>query len=220
MTPEEHSPLTERQSLDLIQTMIRQAQGRFSQDGSHYLMWGWLVLIASLTNYLLLKAGYAEYGSLAWLLMPLGGMGAWLLSRREARQSRPRTYVDRVMSYLWGGVGITLFLTFFLLNTHIGSSDNAPPVWNLSTYPVVLLLYGLGLFTSGGLLRIPALIAGAVVCWLLAIVSNFQPFDNQLLCLAGAMLAGYIVPGFILRARFRAENAAPSTPLANATHAL
>src|SRR4051812_31331856 len=101
MTSQEEPSLSERQSLDLIQTMIRQAQGRFSQDGSHYLMWGWLVLIASLTNYTLFKAGYPGYGSLAWLLMPLGGVGAWLISRRHAQQRRTSTYVDRVMGYLW-----------------------------------------------------------------------------------------------------------------------
>lgn len=201
MNSPEEAPLNERQSLDLIHSMIRQAQGRFSEDGSHYLLWGWLVLIASVINYALFQTPYASYGGLAWLLMPAGGIGAWLIQRREAQQNRTRTYVDRLMGYIWGGVGVALGLTFIVASvTHS---------WAHTTYPMVLMIYGVGLFTSGGALRFRALIMGAMVCWSLAIVSAFLNFEHQLLCIAASMLAGYIVPGFLLRARFRQENTLP-----------
>lgn len=203
MSFSEEAPLTERQSLDLIQTMIRQAHKRIADDGSHLLLWGWLVFIAALGHYALLQTAYADYGGLMWLLMPVGGVSAVVLGRRQARAQAAGTYLDRVVGFLWGAVGTAIgfvFLLIFLTNT-----------WRV-TYPIILMLYGIGLFTTGGVVRFPALVVGAVGCWALAVVAAVVNFEGQLLCMAGAVLAGYIIPGFMLRSAYRRQHASTPAP--------
>lgn len=210
MISSEETPLNERQSLDLIQTMIRQAQNRFSDDGSQYLLWGWLVLIASLLHYALLRTTYADYGPLAWLLMPMGGVGAFLLGRRSA-QRQTRTHLDRVMTFLWSAVGAAIGLTFAIT---FGQAHYQV------TYPILLVLYGVGLFTSGGLLRFRPLQFGGGACWGLAMACTQVSFENQLLCLAAGVLVGYIVPGFVLRARFQQQQQQPTSLSTDAPRAV
>lgn len=199
MTSSAEEPLNERQSLDLIQAMIRQAQNRFSDDGSQYLLWGWVVFIASLTQYALLHTAYAESSQLIWLLIPVAGVGAFLLGRRKAQRA-PRTHLDRVMTFLWSAIGAGIGLTFAVTfrQAHY-----------LVTYPLLLVLYGIGLFTSGGLLRFRPLQFGAGACWGLAMVCAQVGFQNQLLCLAAGVLVGYIVPGFMLRSAYQRQNFSP-----------
>ncbi len=175
--------------------MIQRAQHRLSDDGSQYLLWGWVVLIASLTQYALMHTAYADYSAFAWLLLPVGGVGAFLLGRRTAQRAA-RTHLDRVVGVLWTAVGAAIGLTFAITFRQAHYQV---------TYPILLVLYGVGLFTSGGLLRFRSLQFGGGACWGLAMVCAQLGFENQLLCLAAGVLVGYIVPGFILRARFQQQ---------------
>ncbi len=47
--------LTEQESLEMIARMIRQAKGNVSQGSFHLLLWGWLILFASLGHFILLQ---------------------------------------------------------------------------------------------------------------------------------------------------------------------
>ena len=71
----------------------------------------------------------------------------------------------------------------------------------LNAYPMVMLVYGIWLFISGGALRFRPLIIGGMLNWALAIVAFFYTFDIQLIILAIAVLGGYIIPGHMLKAR-------------------
>ena len=73
----------------------------------------------------------------------------------------------------------------------------------LNTYPMVLMVYGLWLFISGGAIKFKPLIIGGIINWLIGIISFFVPFDLQLLLLAAAVLLGYIIPGYMLKAKFQ-----------------
>lgn len=69
--------------------------------------------------------------------------------------------------------------------------------------PMILVLYGMPTFLSGVILKFRPLIIGGICCWLLAIVSPFVDNDFQLLLLATGVCAGWIIPGYILRNRFK-----------------
>jgi hypothetical protein len=190
-------PLSERQSLDLIQTMIRQAQNRLTDDGSHLLWWGSLVLVAALGHYTLLQTTWAGYGGLAWTLMAVGWVGTVVIVRRQARQARANTFADRVMGSLWSCVGGSIGLVFLVVSlTH---------TWR-AAYPMILLLYGIGLISTGAIVRFWPLAVGGAVCWGLMVVASLVHFEGQLLCMAGAVAAGFIVPGLLIRQRFNQEN--------------
>lgn len=71
-------------------------------------------------------------------------------------------------------------------------------------YPIILMLYGMPTFLSGAIMRFKALMFGAVVCWVLAVVATFVDPLNTLLLLALAVITAWIVPGYILKAKYKA----------------
>jgi low temperature requirement protein LtrA len=50
------------------------------------------------------------------------------------------------------------------------------------------------------------LVYGARACWLMSIASYFIDFEYQLLLLAAAMIVSYIIPGYVLNARYKKAN--------------
>ena len=73
----------------------------------------------------------------------------------------------------------------------------------LNCYPMVMMVYGVWLYVSGGALRFKPLMIGGVINWALAIAAFFADFQIQLLLLAAAVLLGYIVPGYMLKSRYQ-----------------
>ncbi len=193
MSISEETPLTERQSLDLIQQMIRQARADFGDNSFDYLLWGWLIFAAALTHFGLLQTPYAK----PWLpwsfLMPLGALLSVLHHVKKRQTEAARSPISEWMAYLWIGFGVTLLFVLFSMS-RLGYHN---------TYPLVLALYGLGTFVSGGALRFRPLILGGIGCWLLAAVALVVGFSTQLLLIAAAVLLSFIVPGYLLKARFR-----------------
>lgn len=179
----------EQQNLALITEMIQTARHQFNERGTVYLLWGWLVFIASIAQYLLIKFNVAEH-SLVWLLMPLGALAQVFIMKKESKD-QVKTYLDKVMGKVWTAVGISIGLVLLLTRdiTH--------------TFPMLLVLYGIGTYITGRVLKFPQLVFGAICCWCIAIVASFVSFDYQLLLLATAMLVAYIIPGYAMSAKYK-----------------
>ena len=192
MDPSEN-PLSASDSLHLIQEMIQAAKQDLSNNSFDLLLWGWLVLIAALTHYGLLQTGY-DKPWIAWpVLMSLGTVAAFVNGARRGRRERVRTALSDFMVYLWAGFGVLM-----LMLIGVGTVSG----WN-KTYPLIIALYGLGTFATGGALRFRPLIWGGATCWLLATVAFRVAFDTQLLLVAAAVLVAYVVPGHMLENQYR-----------------
>jgi hypothetical protein len=76
----------------------------------------------------------------------------------------------------------------------------------LSTYPLVLVIYGTWLFISGGALKFRPFVLGGIVNWICGVAAFFVPFEIQLIILGFAVLLGYIIPGHMLKHKFRKIN--------------
>jgi hypothetical protein len=181
--------LNEQKSLQIIEDMIQKAKKQYSDDGFLLMLWGWLVFISALGHYLLLMINY-QYPFITWGLMPVGGIISAIYGMKE-KQKPYRTYTDTIMSYTWSAFGISLFIVLIMMEK-----------LQINCYPIVLLLYGIPTFISGGVLKHKPLIFGAVSCWTLSLISFFQPFDIQLLLLAAGILLAYIIPGHLLRNQY------------------
>jgi len=190
----EKEQLTPEKSLELIGQMITTARKEFNDNGFMYLLWGWFAFSAALAHYALMWVEY-EYAFLPWaVLMPLGGIISAIYSATRGKKQlrRVKTWVDRVMGYVWMAIVLALFVTLGVAS-RIG--------WEVS-YPFLILLYGVGTFISGGIMQFRPLIAGGILCWVISAVAFFVSFDIQLLLLACALLVSYIVPGHILRHQY------------------
>lgn len=191
----ENENFTPEQSLMLINQMIHTAKKEISDNGFHYLLWGWLVFAAAVGNFIMIKIDF-EYAFITWpILMPLGGIIAMIygFSQKKKNQKRVKTMVDHIFIYTWIAFGVTLLITLFV-SGKVG--------WE-TTYPFIMLLYGIGTFISGGIMKFKPLIVGGIICWIGGTAAFFLNFEYQLLVLIGVVLCGYIIPGHILQNKYR-----------------
>lgn len=177
------------EQLQIIEEMIETAKGNISEGSIFYLIWGWLVLIAAACNYILLNFTDFEAHWIAWpILMTLGGIMSGVVGYRQSKKSRVKTYAERAMNYLWLGFLVTLLAVLFGMGrTGLEAS-----------YPIIMLLYGLGTFVSGGILKFKALRVGGIISWICGLAGFYTDFSNQLLLIMLAIIASYIIPGYLL----------------------
>jgi hypothetical protein len=193
--------MNEKQALQLIEQMIGSAKREVKDNGFFFLLWGWLVFAGALIDFALLKNIYPEWQSkhaLVWaILMPLGGIVTFIAGRREASKPvRVKTYIDELMNYVVKAFVISLVIVCFLMP----ATSNWP-----SFFPVLIILYAVWLYISGGALRFKPLIYGGLANWLFAFAAFFVSYDIQLLLLAAAVLIGYIVPGHLLQRNYNKD---------------
>ena len=176
--------------LGLVDEMIASAKREFKDNGFQYLYWGWLVFIADIGHYILARLDVPHPYAI-WCIMPVGAIIGILLIRKEVKEARVRTWLDRMMKYIWLSFGACLLIVL-TFGFKLG----------INTFPMVLVVYGMGTFLSGGALAFRPLILGGILCWLLSVASFFVTAENQMLLLAAALLGAYIIPGYILKKQY------------------
>lgn len=195
---ESEKTLSEKESLELISKMIQSAKTTISDDGIHYMVWGWGVMIAALVHFLLLKTGF-QSPWIAWaILMPLCGVVVMLIGWRQERKARVKTFVEEFLNHLWIAFGVSMIVVLSFMQ-QIGADR---------VYPIIIVLYAIGTFVSGGALKFAPLKAGGIICWMLAIVAMRVTFEYQLLLIAASVLLAYIIPGYLLRRKYHRETTA------------
>jgi hypothetical protein len=95
MEPSEKQ-MTAHESLELIATMIRQAKTGIRQKSFYFLLWGWVVALAYLGGYVLLKAGY-DKPYLIWVITLPAMIASFIYGSRVQRQSGPPTQLEAIM---------------------------------------------------------------------------------------------------------------------------
>ncbi|MBG9375835.1 hypothetical protein I5907_06285 [Panacibacter sp. DH6] len=193
---------TPQQSLQLIESIINRAKDNFAERGFMYLVWGWAVFILSLVQFVLLHFYQYPKHYMVWMCSWLVLAYHVLYMRKKARTQTVRTYTDYIISYVWITFIIMLFLLGFLLGRLLGGD------YFYHINPILLALYGMPVFLTGIIMRFTPLIVGAVSCWVLSVVTTFiEIYDYQFLMLPVAMLVAWIIPGYLLKAKYNKQNA-------------
>ncbi len=188
--------LEAHESLEIIHKMINNAKSRLADDGFLLIFWGWLVTIASLIHYTTIKLDL-NIGHWFWpVLMPLGGIFSAIYGYRQGKKKLVKSYVDTYLSYLWTAFGIGLVIILVFMPAH-----GIKP-----TYFSLMLLYGIATFISGGILSFKPLVFGSLVAFASAVASVFFNETEQLLIIAVALTGSYIIPGHLLRSKYRSQN--------------
>lgn len=195
----EEKVLNPQESLRVIRETIDLARSGLRENGFHFLLWGWLVVITCAVNYYLIAvAGMSgKQASLSWLGMTVVGVPAAILYewRREKKQRAPNV-VSNWYGRVWLGFGISLFLAILLAGIN-----------GLSPIGFVLVLVAFATFVSGTLLRFKPLLYGAGAVWVCALACTFLTPTQQLLAEAVAVTLGYLIPGYMLNAQARKRHA-------------
>ena len=191
---ENNETLSPNESLKLIESMIHKAQNRFSENGTLYLLWGWVVFFCSIIQYLLLKFTTYTNASMIWLVTILILIYQVFYLSKKHKKEKVKTYTDEIIGYVWTTFGICMGL-FTLIMVKLN-------VWMLF-YPFIFLFYGIPTFLSGAIMRFKPLMFGGICCWILSIAAIFLTSLEVILLFIPAVLFGWIIPGYLLRARFK-----------------
>jgi|GEM_PF-146529 hypothetical protein len=177
--------------LKVIYDMIETAKARIGKNYFYYLFWGYLVVMTSLIEYLLITVAKYPKHYLVWsVLMPLGAFITLIFYLRQKKTVTSRTYIGNTMGYFWSGwlISFALLLLFVSLRQD-----------HLLIIPVVIAMYGMAAFVAGGVVSFRPLVIGALVAWPAAVAAYFIPYLFQLLLLPAVVIISYIIPGHLLK---------------------
>ena len=179
--------LTANESLDLITAMIRQAKGNAQRNHFYFLLWGWVIVVANLSVFILDKLDYSR-PYVAWLIT----VPAWFFTFYKAFTSRHRqkmtTHFDRISGALWMSFGVSLFILVVFGNKI-----------NFQLNPIILVITAVPTLVSGIILNFRPLVAGAAIFWIGGVICFLVSKDMQPLIGALTIALGYLVPGYMLR---------------------
>ena len=189
--------MSETESMQLITSMINKAKNRFSETGIWYLCWGWRVVFCCLSQFIALYFFENQNAYYIWYLTWVAPIYQVIYMRKSKTIKRVKTYTGEIIRFVWivYVICITLFI-YLLIYIKAYSGIN----------PAVLIMYGMPTFLSGIILKFKPLRIGAICCWILAILAVLVVYEFQLLLVALAVFIAWIIPGYLLKAKFKKEN--------------
>lgn len=186
--------LSSSESLALISEMIQKAKKEAAGDGSfQLLLWGWVIALCNFGHFTLAKLGYAM-PYVVWLAVIPAVIWSFVHEFKKRKASRVKTHLDDFLGQLWIAVftGMVIILSFM-------------PVLEFRHNPIILILAGVGVFVTGAIIKDKSVKLGGLVLFLGSIVGFLQPVDEQYLVAGIAMILGYLVPGYVLKNKFKSR---------------
>lgn len=189
MIPEERT-LLPQESLALIAEAIRKTKENFRESSRFFLLWGWLIVAASLGFFLLRHYTDTRFFFLPFPVLTLAGIVTTLVWYRRLKAAAPtETYLGFFFNRLWLVLGVS-----FILVVYISVSRGWPP------FLYTLIVAAIGTTVSGLAMKFRPLVWGGVLFFGAAVAGVYLP-DAYLPLLTGlAMIGGYLVPGYLLKA--------------------
>jgi hypothetical protein len=96
---EDNLKFSAEQSLHLIQSMIEKAKQDVANNSFYLLLWGWLIFIAALLNFGLMKFTSFEQPYLVWNLVWIGAIASIIKGIKESKKTTVKTYVGETMKF-------------------------------------------------------------------------------------------------------------------------
>ncbi len=190
----EEKELSPQESLNLINDMIGKARRRFTDNSFYFLLWGWLVILASVLHYWFAVAKVIEEPSMAWFLMFVGAAVSMIHGKRQEKRSSVSHYTDKLYMWMWLSIGVAMLIV--IINGQY---------MNFQIIPLMLMLAGIGTFVSGAMMRFKVLQFGAICLWAMSIFAFQLNEVNQLPAMAAGIALGYLLPGYIMKANYKKQ---------------
>jgi len=176
------------QSLQLISEILKKTQDSFSQNSFGFKLWGWLVSIASFITYVLISQTTVNQSYIAFPVCATIGIIASIWYYKKQRSiSGTETYLNYYLNRMWLVLGFSFFLTVFI------SIQN-----DIQPFSYTLIIAGIGTTISGLTIKFRPLVMGGILFFLASASSVFISNELQPLLHGFAILAGYLVPGYLL----------------------
>lgn len=184
----EQEKLKVEESLNIISEMINTTKYNIGQDKFIYLMWGYAVAVSALANYVLQYQLGVEMAWVVWLSMPIAGIINAIYFGRKKKNARVFSFTDRALASVWRAF-VTALIIFLFASPALG--------WD-GIYPVLMVLYGIGTASTGGIIKFRPLSIGGYLSMLIGFASFYVGFEIQLFLLSLSVMVSFIIPGHLL----------------------
>jgi hypothetical protein len=185
---EEEKELTGPESLELITRTINKAKNDYLDTGMSALLWGSVVSFCGLVTFINYYLNW-KWPEHIWFLTTLAIAPQVILSIREAKSRRYKTYEEDLMGGIWISFCIAVFLLSYFLSTYHLAKQTS----------LYLIVFGIPTFATGYARRFRPMILGGLACWSFAILSSYSPFPFTMLYMVAAAQLAWFIPGLILR---------------------
>jgi uncharacterized protein with PQ loop repeat len=206
--------LTEKESLDLIATMINQAKNAYHDTGMSAMMWGVVIAICSLVKFSELQFNFQLPFDIYWLTV-VAVIPQVLISIRENKERKVKTYDNIYMRYIWLGFGITVGLMILIVNVMAQSWQPVAEEYykltgKISSFqgyefvgPLFLILYGMPTFITGAACKFKPMFWGGILCWVCCVITVFTSVKIDLLLVCVSAVFAWLIPGIIMEKDYK-----------------
>jgi hypothetical protein len=202
----EEKNLNPSESLNLIQSMIKQAKSAEKDNGMGWIMWGWLLFVTSTGYYFAVTLHWVyrsyiwpAFGIIAVLLLLYTFFGKLIFNKPK----RVTTYTNQLVSKL----GMAFFISMLVIS--YGNARTGVEQDGLN-FGYMLILYAFWMFIFAAAFHFTLFYWGAAANWLGALVIFYfkeQLGADVLLVHSACVALGYLVPGHIAYYQFKKTTA-------------
>jgi hypothetical protein len=189
--------LTPEESFDLINKAISNFKVNYKESAKTFLLWGWILTLASFSNFIILKILHAKeaynlmgfYSLCNWgVFVLIGFIFLVFMERKINKEKKVYSHLESYIKKLWTVAAASFFIAIFLCI----KLEIAPP-------PIMLLLGGIATTTSGLLIKFKPLIIGGMSFFVFSIATTFVSNEYIALIVGVAVICGYLIPGYLLK---------------------
>lgn len=189
--------LSPEESLTIINKAISNYKMNYKENAKIFLLWGWSLTLASLSNFFILKILHTQE---AYNLMGPYSLGNWFvfmiitftiqffMLRKIDRAKKVYSHLDSHIKNLWIVTAASFFVAAFLC-IKLGI---APP-------PFMLLIAGIATTTTGLLIKFKPLMFGGMAFFIFSIATTFVVNEYIALIVCFSIICGYLIPGYFLK---------------------
>lgn len=192
----ENVNLTPEESLSIINKAIANFKMNYRETAKVFLLWGWVLAIASLSNFIIIKilnsreVSIGLFSLLNWAAFILIGFILMLLMQHNINKDKKVfSYIESHFKNLWTVTAASFFIATLLC---IKMEINPPAI--------MLLIAGIATTTSGMLIKYRPLIIGGMIFFISSLAATLVSDVYLSLIVFGAIICGYLIPGYLLKA--------------------
>jgi hypothetical protein len=191
----ENINLTPEESFSIINKAIANFKLNFRETAKVFLLWGWVLAIASLSNFIILKILYSREASIG--LLSLFNWAAYILigfiimlfmEHKINKDKKVFSYIESYFKNLWSVTAASFFIATLLC---IKMQINPPAI--------MLLIAGIATTTSGLLIKYKPLVFGGMTFFIFSLAATFVSNEYISLIVFAAIICGYLIPGYLLK---------------------
>lgn len=205
----EDKPLNTHESLQVISSMIAKAKGSHHDTGIVSILWGTVIGLCSLATWSQLQFNYKLPFDI-WILTFLAVIPTVILSVKENKKRKVKTYDQTAMDAVWICFGVGIFLVVHAnnhvfqmvgdLKSMVEAGGQPRPTQSFLEYyaAYMLVLYGIPTIVTASIKNFKPMWVGGTICWISALVVPYTNIKVDMLLMALSAITAWFIPGIIL----------------------